>query len=96
MVGFIPGERVLVDYVRHCLVTMESRLEEAAPQMAQKNINLRILSELTIPVPPLPLQQEFARRVAKIRDLESGQAASRLRLENLFQSMLHRAFNGEI
>jgi type I restriction enzyme, S subunit len=38
-------------YVRQWLVTMENYLEEAAPQMAQKNINLKILSGLTIPVP---------------------------------------------
>ena len=60
------------------------------------SINMRQLRALPVPVPPVPLQQEFARRVAEIRELESGQAASRLRLENLFQSMLHRAFNGEI
>ena len=54
--------------------------------MAQKNINLRILGDLTIPVPPLPLQQEFARRVAEIHKMEAGQAAARLRLESLFQS----------
>jgi type I restriction enzyme S subunit len=93
MVGFIPGERVFVDYVRQWLVTMESRFEEAAPQMAQKNINLRILSELTIPVPPLPLQKEFAQRVTEIREVEAAQAASRRRLEDLFQSLLHRAFD---
>jgi type I restriction enzyme S subunit len=96
MVGFIPGERVLVAYVHQWLVTMESRLEQVAPQMAQKNINLRILSELTLPVPPLPLQREFAKRVIEIRGLEAEQAASRGRLEDLFQSLLHRAFNGEV
>ena len=96
MVGFIPGEKVLVDFVRCWLVTMESHLEEAAPQMAQKNINLQILSELTIPVPPLPLQKEFAQRVTEIRALESAQAASRLHTEKLFQSLLHKAFNGEL
>ncbi len=96
MVGFIPGEKVLVDYVRQWLVTMENRLEEAAPQMAQKNINLKILSELTIPVPPLPLQKEFAARVSDIRAMQAEQAASRHRLDDLFQSMLHRAFNGEL
>jgi type I restriction enzyme S subunit len=96
MVGFIPGDRVIVDYVRPWLVTMESRLEEAAPQMAQKNINLKILSELTIPVPPLARQKEFAQRVTEIRELAASQATSRTRLDALFQSMLHRAFNGEL
>ena len=60
------------------------------------SINMRQLRAIPIPVPPLPLQQEFARRVTEIRALEAAQAASRLRLENLFQSMLHRAFNGEL
>jgi type I site-specific restriction endonuclease len=46
--------------------------------------------------PPLPLQKEFAQRAAEIREMESGQAASRQRLGNLFQSMLHRAFAGEM
>ena len=53
------------------------------------------LSALKLPVPPLPLQKEFAQRVTEIRALEAEQAASRQRLEALFQSMLHRAFNGE-
>jgi len=96
LVGFVPGETVVADYVRQWLVTMESRLEEAAPQMAQKNINLKILSELPIPVPPLPLQKEFTTRVTEIRELEAQQAASRERLDALFQSMLHRAFRGEL
>jgi len=47
-------------------------------------------------VPPLPLQKEFAKRVAEIREMEAGQAASRERLDALFQSMLHRAFLGEL
>lgn len=34
--------------------------------------------------------------MAEIRELEASQTASRLRLENLFQSMLHRAFAGEL
>jgi type I restriction enzyme, S subunit len=46
--------------------------------------------------PPMPLQKEFALRVTEIRELEAGQAASRRRLEELFQSLLHRAFNGEL
>ena len=42
------------------------------------------------------LQQEFTQRVTEIRQMEAGQAASRKRLDELFQSMLHRAFEGEL
>jgi type I restriction enzyme S subunit len=51
---------------------------------------------LDIPVPPLSVQKKFAARVTKIRELEAEQAASRRRLDDLFQSLLHRAFNGEL
>ena len=54
------------------------------------------LASIRIPLPPLPLQKEFAQRVAEIREMEAAQAGSRQRIESLFQSMLHRAFNGEL
>ena len=72
----------------HCNMV---KTETTVPHISPHNIRSFI-----VPVPPLPLQQEFARRVVEIRELESGQAASRLRIENLFQSLLHRAFNEEL
>jgi type I restriction enzyme S subunit len=63
---------------------------------AVKGINLGDLRKLPVPVPPLPLQKEFALRVAEIREVETGQAASRQRLDDLFQSVLYRAFNDEL
>ncbi|MBI5577483.1 MAG: restriction endonuclease subunit S [Deltaproteobacteria bacterium] len=46
--------------------------------------------------PPLSLQKEFAARVAEIRLLEAKQAESCRRLDDLFQSLLHRAFRGDL
>jgi type I restriction enzyme S subunit len=63
---------------------------------AVKGINLGDLKKLPVPVPPLPLQKKFATRVLGIRALQSDQADSRRRLDDLFQSMLHQAFNGEL
>ena len=59
-----------------------------------KNISKPKVMTLEVPVPPLPLQKEFAQRVKEIRALESAQAASRQHLEALFQSLLQRAFHG--
>ena len=64
--------------------------------VGQANINSKELKSIIVPVPPLVLQKEFAQRVKEIRELEAGQATSRTRLDALFQSMLHRAFNGEL
>jgi hypothetical protein len=40
--------------------------------------------------------QEFVARVSEIRAMENEQTTSRRRLDNLFQSLLHRAFKGEL
>lgn len=56
------------------------------------SINMRQLRALPVPLPPLPLQKEFAQRVTEMRQLEAEQTASRGRLEDLFESLLHRAF----
>lgn len=54
------------------------------------------LASIRIPLPPLTLQKEFAAHVSEIHALQAKQATSRNRLEDLFQSMLHRAFNGAL
>lgn len=53
-------------------------------------------AKIPFPLPPISVQKEFAARVTEVRAVQAEQAASRRRLEDLFQSMLHRAFNGEL
>jgi type I restriction enzyme S subunit len=63
---------------------------------SMKNLSMGKVLSMKIPLPPLKLQRTFAVRVAEIRDLETTQAASRQHLDNLFQSLLQRAFQGEL
>jgi type I restriction enzyme S subunit len=63
---------------------------------SMKNISKPKVMTLEVPLPPLPLQKEFAQRVADVYEMEAYQAASRRRLDDLFQSMLHRAFTGKL
>lgn len=74
----------------------QRQIAELQYGQTKPGLSLAQVRSLHIPVPPLPLQKAFAARVAEIRELEAGQAASRQRLDALFQSMLHRAFNGEL
>lgn len=46
--------------------------------------------------PPLPLQQEFARRIALLERLKAAQRASLAEMDALFASLQHRAFRGEL
>jgi type I restriction enzyme, S subunit len=72
------------------------RLLASAKGVTQKFVGLGMLRSICIPLPPLELQKEFAARVTEMRGLEAQQAASRVGLDRLFQSMLHRAFEGEL
>ena len=54
------------------------------------------LKQLPIPVPPLALQYEFAQRVQEAREIQSRQAQSAERIDALYQSMLSKAFAGEL
>ncbi len=58
--------------------------------------NSTIIKQLKIHIPPIAMQEEFAAEVAQIQELETAQAASRRRLYELFQSLLHRAFHGDL
>jgi type I restriction enzyme, S subunit len=72
------------------------QIEQLITGSAQPNFGPSHLKLVRLPVPPFPMQQAFDARAAEIRALESAQAASRRRLDDLFQSLLHRAFNGEL
>jgi type I restriction enzyme S subunit len=76
---------------------MKRRLAEMARgAVGQANINAKELRSIRVPVPPLRLQKEFARLVTEIRGMEAEQVSSSRRLEDLFQSLLQRAFRGEL
>jgi type I restriction enzyme, S subunit len=60
------------------------------------SINMTQLKGLPVPLLPLKVQHSFATRIAEIGNLETAQAASRKRLDDLFQSLLYRAFRGAL
>jgi len=72
------------------------QIEERATGSTVRGIRQAELRKVRIPIPPISLQKEFAQRMAEIRELEDVQSSSRRHLDDLFQSMLHRAFNGDL
>ena len=78
-----------------CMKLFAGVVKGRGSQTALPILKKSLFEEICIPVPPLPLQQEFARRVAGIRELAAGQTAARARLEALFQALLHGVFAGE-
>lgn len=96
VVGFNSQEPATVEFIRVWLSFLQKTLEENAPESAQKNINLAILRNLDVPLPPLNLQREFARSVTAVEALKTAQRAALAELDALFASLQHRAFRGEL
>ena len=65
VVGFNSNESTNNIFIHFWFSFFQELLEEQAPESAQKNINLKILSELKVIVPPIELQQQFADFVAQ-------------------------------
>lgn len=59
VVGFVASDRATIEYVRIWLSFLQKTLEENAPEVAQKNINLAILRNLDIPLPPIEHRERF-------------------------------------
>ncbi len=79
-----------------CSRAIQRIIQQQSKQAAQPNFSGPLLRALPIILPPLPLQRDFAIRVAKIRELEKNQAVNRQRLDDLFQSLQHRAYQGPL
>ena len=83
VVGFIANEKTNNVFVHYWFTFFQSILEAQAPESAQKNINLKILSELKIIVPKKELQDEFVTFVNQVNK-------SKLVIKNLLQIYKHQ------
>ena len=64
IVGLTPDEALCIkEYVEFFIRTARSNLDQFAPATAQKNINIEILSDVAVPLPPLAEQKEIVHRV---------------------------------
>jgi type I restriction enzyme S subunit len=75
---------------------LQKILESTAPESAQKNINLRILRELELPLPPIIEQNRFAEIIKHIEKQKQLTQESLQKSEELFQSLLQKAFREDL
>ncbi|MBW4626290.1 MAG: restriction endonuclease subunit S [Brasilonema octagenarum HA4186-MV1] len=71
-------------------------LKQAKQTTGIATINMTQLRGFPLLIPPLTLQQEFARRVEAVEKLKTAHCASLSELDALFASLQHRAFRGEL
>jgi type I restriction enzyme, S subunit len=96
VVGFTPGPDTNSGYIRVYLDFIRPLLEGSASQVAQKNINLKVLRELSVPVPPNDLQTDFFAEHDRVLSLGERQQEARLRLDQVWKTLLYRGFSGDL
>lgn len=92
VVGFLPNDSINAIYMHYWFGFFQKILEKQAPQVAQKNINLKILSELNVIVPTQEKQEQFA---AFVEQTDKSKVAIQKALDEaqlLFGSLMQKYF----
>jgi type I restriction enzyme, S subunit len=96
IVGFKPYSIVKTEYIHMWLTFYQNILREKAPESAQKNINLQILSKLQAPIPPIEFQKEFVEIFYSAEMIKNKMRKSANIALNSYNSLTQRAFRGEL
>ncbi|MCY2978218.1 MAG: restriction endonuclease subunit S [Planctomycetota bacterium] len=86
--------RLAFDYLVHALT--HARLNQYASQSGQPLISGSRIYPVHVLLPPLTEQIDFAKRIAGVEHLRRALADSNNELDQLFASLQHRAFRGEL
>lgn len=92
MVGFVPNNTTNSVFIHYWFGFFQKILEEQAPQVAQKNINLKILSDLDVIVPPYTLQEDFSAFVGQAETSKLTIQQSLDKLETLNKALMQQYF----
>jgi type I restriction enzyme S subunit len=96
----ISSSHLETDYLYYFLTTLQQQLDSKANAAAQKNINLKILSEIKIPVPVLDDQKEIVKKINETDGLSvklKAEVEEKITtMRQLKLSILDLAFKGEL
>jgi len=100
IVGVTPKANANSEFLYHYLCFARTHLERIAPQSAQRNINLQILSPLPVPTLALPDQRRIVAELnalqAEVDRLKALQTETAAELNALMPAILDQAFKGEL
>jgi type I restriction enzyme S subunit len=71
-------------------------LRQTAKGAVMDGLNMGIIRQLPLRLPPLPIQEEYGRRISVIEFVEVAHSQSTSAFDDLFGSLQRRAFQGEL
>lgn len=94
--SFIPTEAIKSEYLYQLLKMSKEKIINMSSGATFKEISGGRIKELKIPLPPIELQEQFAQKVIKIEAYIKEQQEELKKAKQMFQSLLHHAFTGEL
>lgn len=85
-----------VKFLQHLFKSKESYFDSVSSGATVKGIKIEHITKLKVPFPPIELQNQFAERVAVIEEQKAIAQKSLEHSESLFNSLLQKAFKGEL
>ena len=95
LVGVTP-RGIDANFLEYYLRTQKSRLNQFAPESAQKNVNLEDLRPLSTPLPPLPEQRAIASLLDGVEVTIERESSERYALQSLKASAADALLSGQV
>lgn len=93
VVGFISNkDKIKPVFLHYWFSFFQNIIESQATQVAQKNINLKVLSNLSVIHPPISLQNEFANFVQQVDKSKVAVQKSLNETQKLYDSLMQEYF----
>jgi len=91
-------KNVNVLYLYHLLTSNYGAgiIQKKVQGAVTKTITKEAVRDLNFPIPPIDLQNQFAKIVEKVEEQKAKNEAQTQKLDDLFNSLLQRAFKGEL
>ncbi|MBD2124768.1 restriction endonuclease subunit S [Trichocoleus sp. FACHB-262] len=83
-------------YLLKLLNSITNHFRAIAPDGTQPNLNTSIMKEFNVPVPPLHFQENFSALTEELTSSKEQFVGASKESDNLFNSLLQRAFRGEL
>ncbi|MCO6044139.1 restriction endonuclease subunit S [Aeoliella sp. ICT_H6.2] len=92
----VNEENARKEFIEYWLRFQQDVLKAKAPETAQKNINLAVLRPLPTILPPMVLQSAFAEVYCRTEQSHDSHEMALKASTDLFNSLVQRAFRGEL
>ncbi|MCU1471011.1 MAG: restriction modification system specificity domain protein [Glaciihabitans sp.] len=91
-----PSTNFLVEFMAQQLSLLYEQLRAMAQGGNQANLNLGLVADLEVLVPPISEQQQFVELIRRVQNLRSRHVLALAKLDELFASLQQRAFSGDL